>query len=279
MTYKVKLEVFEGPLDLLLYLIKKEELDIYDIPITKITDQYLEYLELMQLLDLNIAGEFLVVAATLIHIKSKVLLPPDPTDGIEMEDEDPRAELVRRLLEYKKFKEAATELSQMETKQKHFFSRVGPGYKDVEAPKEDDFFEASLFDLITAFTKVLKEIPKEAFHHVIKDEFTVSQKIHDILHLLVEKQKMVFTELFTAAKNKFEVITIFLALLELIKIREVVVVQKTAFSEIEIMRNTESVKTPMPIEAKAPEPAENAVAPQKAPDNTASEGKDAVKTE
>jgi len=121
MTYKVKLEVFEGPLDLLLYLIKKEEIDIYDIPIAKITDQYLEYLELMKLLDLNIAGEFLVMAATLIHIKSRMLLPPDQLEGEEKEEEDPRAELVRRLLEYKKFKEAATELSHMEKQQKNYF--------------------------------------------------------------------------------------------------------------------------------------------------------------
>src|SRR3989338_6794096 len=195
MTYKVKLEVFEGPLDLLLYLIKKEELDIYDIPIAKITDQYLEYLEFMKLLDLNIAGEFIVMAATLMHIKSKMLLPPDQLEGAELEEEDPRAELVKRLLEYKKFKEAAGELSQMESKQKHFFARVGTG-KDKAAAQEEDFFEASLFDLITAFTKILKDIPKDVFHEVIKDEFTVSEKIHDILHMLVDKSVIFFTELF-----------------------------------------------------------------------------------
>lgn len=242
MTYKVKLEVFEGPLDLLLYLIKKEEIDIYDIPITRITDQYLEYLELMQLLDLSIAGEFLVMAATLMHIKSKMLLPPDQTEE-EAEEVDPRAELVKRLLEYKKFKEAASELAQKESHQKHFFSRVGPGIDMDELPEvEGDFVEASLFDLITAFTKVLKDIPKEAFHKVIKDEFTVSEKIHDLLHMICDRNKMLFTDLFKAAKNKFEVITIFLAILELIKMREVVVRQVAPFGEIEILRNTESIK-------------------------------------
>ncbi len=241
MSYKVKLDVFEGPLDLLLYLIQKEEVDIYDIPISKITDQYLEYLELMQLLDLNIAGEFLVMAATLMHIKSKMLLPPDQTDQEEAE-EDPRAELVRRLLEYKKFKEAASELSQMESHQKHFFARVGSGVKFEEAKSKDEFFEASLFDLITAFTKVLKDIPKETFYQVIKDEFTVSEKIHDILHMIVEKNTIFFTELFKAAKNKFEIVTIFLALLELIKLKEVMVRQAAPFSEIEIIRNTEAIK-------------------------------------
>lgn len=242
MTYKVKLEVFEGPLDLLLYLIKKEEIDIYDIPIAKITDQYLEYLELMKLLDLTIAGEFLVMAATLIHIKSKMLLPPEQTEGEEKEEGDPRAELVRRLLEYKKFKEAAAELSQRESSQKHFFARVGSASAQEAAGTEDEFFEASLFDLITAFTKVLKDIPKEVFHEVIKDEFTVSEKIHDILHVLVEKNKMFFTDLFKAAKSKFEIITIFLALLELIKIKEVVVLQPAPFAEIEIIKNTEAIK-------------------------------------
>lgn len=242
MTYKVKLEVFEGPLDLLLYLIKKEEIDIYDIPITVVTDQYLEYLELMQLLDLTIAGEFLVMAATLIHIKSKMLLPPDQTEQ-EAEEEDPRAELVKRLLEYKKFKEAASALGQMESHQKHLFPRVGPGIDISELPAaEEEFVEASLFDLITAFTKVLKDIPKEAFHKVVKDEFTVSEKIHDILHMLCDRKSVLFTELFKAAKNKFEVITIFLAILELIKIREIGVRQLATFGEIEIIRNVETIK-------------------------------------
>jgi segregation and condensation protein A len=240
MTYKVKLEVFEGPLDLLLYLIKKEELDIYDIPIAKITDQYLEYLELMQLLDLNIAGEFLVMAATLMHIKSRLLLPPEQVEG-EIEEEDPRAELVKRLLEYKKFKEAAQHLSEMEKSQKHFFARIGVGADIVEAP-QPEYFEASLFDLITAFTKVLKEIPRDAFHEIIKDEFTVSQKIHDVLHMLVDKPRIYFLELFKAAKNRLEVITTFLAVLELIRLKEILITQAHPFGEIEIVRNTEGIR-------------------------------------
>lgn len=246
MTYKVKLEVFEGPLDLLLYLIKKEEVDIYDIPIAKITDQYLEYLELMKLLDLNIAGEFLVMAATLMHIKSRMLLPPEELEGEEKEEEDPRTELVRRLLEYKKFKEAASELSLMEKQQKNYFARVSSGIdkESLAVPPEPqgDFFEASLFDLITAFTKVLKDIPKDVFHKVVKDEFTVSEKIHDVLHMLVDRPVIFFRDLFKAAKTKFEVITIFLALLELIRLKEVCVRQATPFGDIEIIRNIEPVK-------------------------------------
>ena len=247
MTYKVKLDVFEGPLDLLLYLIQKEEVDIYDIPIAKITDQYLEYLELMKLLDLGIAGEFLVMAATLMHIKSKMLLPPEQVDGEEKPEEDPRAELVKRLLEYKKFKEAASELSHMESQHKHFFARVGPGIDVEDLPKEETFFEASLFDLITAFTKVLKDIPRDVFYKVVKDEFTVSEKIHDVLHMVVDKKKVLFTDLFRAAKTKFEIITIFLALLELIKIKEVIVIQAAPFGEIDIMKNVEAVKPPSEV--------------------------------
>ncbi|MBU0895471.1 MAG: segregation/condensation protein A [Candidatus Omnitrophica bacterium] len=243
MTYKVKLEVFEGPLDLLLYLIKKEEVDIYDIPIAKITDQYLEYMELMQLLDLTIAGEFLVMAATLMHIKSKLLLPPDETEVESEEELDPRVELVKRLLEYKKFKEAAAELAQKESHQKHFYARVGSGINMDELPAaKDEFFEASLFDLITAFTKVLRDIPKEMFHEIIKDEFTVSEKIHDVLHMLVDNRKVMFTDLFKAAKNKAEIITTFLAILELIKIREISIIQHAHFGEIEIVKSMDNIK-------------------------------------
>ena len=241
MTYKVKLEVFEGPLDLLLYLIKKEELNIYDIPIAKVTDQYLEYLELMKLLDLDIAGEFLVMAATLMHIKSRMLLPPDQLNEEEVE-EDPRAELVRRLLEYKKFKEAASQLASMESQQKHLFPRVGNIQPEEVVIPKDMLFEANLFDLITAFTKVLKDIPKDVFHEVIKDEFTVAQKMHDILHMMVEKTSIFFMDIFRAAKNKREMITIFLALLELIRLKTVSVKQSVVFGDIEIIRCAEEIR-------------------------------------
>ena len=241
MTYKVKLEVFEGPLDLLLYLIKKEELDIKDIPIAKITDQYLEYLELMQLMDLDIAGEFLVMAATLMHIKSRMLLPPDQLEQEDAE-EDPRAELVRRLLEYKKFKEAASQLASMESQQKHLFPRVGSINPEEMTIPKDLLFEANLFDLITAFTKVLKDIPKDIFHEVVKDEFTVAQKMHDILHMMVEKPSIFFLDLFKTARSKREMITTFLALLELIKQKVAVVKQAQPFSDIEIFRCIEEIK-------------------------------------
>ena len=190
MAYKLKLEVFEGPLDLLLYLIKKNQLNIYDIPIAQITQQYLEYLEMLKMLNLDIVGDFLVMAATLLQIKSRMLLPPDPTQQPE-EEEDPRDELVRRLLEYKKFKEIAEDLRGKELTRQDFFSRLfdEEKAKELKEDAKEVYFEASLFDLITAFTKVLKNVPQEVFYEVIKDTHTVEQKIHDILHMLLEQQQ------------------------------------------------------------------------------------------
>ncbi len=243
MTYKVKLNIFEGPLDLLLFLIKREKIDIYDIPISGITERYLEYLESMRLLDLEIAGEFLVMAATLMHIKSKMLLPQDENDIEEAEEEDPREELVRKLLEYKKYKEASQQLLEMHDRHKGAFLRKGAGDREkIISDDGQEYFEASLFDLITAFRKVLKEVSKEAFHKVIRNEFTVSDKIHQIYHILAKQPKIFFSSLFRNARNKDEVIVIFLAVLELMKLREVLIVQKEVFGEIEIIRNSEVVK-------------------------------------
>lgn len=242
MTYKVKLEVFEGPLDLLLYLIKKEEVDIYDIPIAKIAAQYLGYLNLMQLLDLKLAGEFLVMASTLMQIKSKMLLPLEERGPEEEEEEDPRAELVHRLLEYKKFKEAASRLEELEeTRLKSFRRRATPESFEAE-DTEESYFEAGLFDLITAFSKVLKSIPKKEFLQIIQDEFTVEKKVHDLLHLLVIKPVIYFSKLLARAKNKAEIIATFLAILELIRVKEIVIRQKDSFGEIQIVRHPEHVK-------------------------------------
>lgn len=239
MSYKVKLELFEGPLDLLLYLVKKEHLNIYDIPIAKVTEQYLQYLNLMQLLDLNIAGEFLVMAATLMQIKSKMLLPAEELP--QEEQEDPREELVRRLLEYEKFKEIAETLRQKEKTQQEVFKRP-----KVEEPceipgKTQVYFEASIFDLISAFSKALQDVPKQLFYEVIKDEFTIEEKVHEILHLLLVSPSISLAELFIKSKNKLEIIVIFLAILELIRLKEIVARQRELFGEIEITRNKENI--------------------------------------
>jgi segregation and condensation protein A len=240
MSYKIKLEIFEGPLDLLLYLVKKDHLNIYDIPIAHVTEQYLKYLELMKLLDLNIAGEFLVMAATLMQIKSKMLLPPDP-NAVPLEEEDPRQELIRKLLEYEKFKEVAENLRQKESGQQEIFKR--PKAQDTgEAPLETEiYFEASLFDLINVFSKVMESVPKEVFYEVIKDEFTVEEKVHTILHLLLERPSVRIFELFSQAKSKIEIVVVFLAILELIRMKEIVAWQKGLFAEIEISRNKENI--------------------------------------
>lgn len=231
MSYKIQLDVFEGPLDLLLYLIKKEELDIYDIPITKITEQYLEYLSLMEILDLEVAGEFLVMAATLMQIKSRMLLPPDPA-GIETEEPDPRSELVRRLIEYMAFKEAAQDLKGREMRRSEFFSRIG--VEPERSPEDEAFFEASLFDLMSAFKGVLAGLPQDSAHEIFKDEFSVSEKIEEITNRLFKEPVLKFSQLFRVAKNKVEGITIFLALLELIRLKKVRVHQSERFGEIDI---------------------------------------------
>jgi segregation and condensation protein A len=249
MSYRVKLELFEGPLDLLLYLVKRDHLNIYDIPISTITDQYLAYLELMKILDLGIAGEFLVMAATLMQIKSKMLLPPDETHQPDEEQEDPREDLVRQLLEYERFKEIAQELRKRETDQREVYRR--PQMDEKEIPETaPGYFEASIFDLITAFSKALKDPSKELFYNVIKDEFTIQDKVHEILHRLLLASSVGLTELFASAKNKLEVIVTFLAVLELTRLKEIVARQKEAFGEIEIVRNQQNI---IPDESKSEE--------------------------
>ncbi len=241
MNYKIKLEIFEGPLDLLLYLVKKDHLNIYDIPIAKVTEQYLQYLNLMQMLDLNIAGEFLVMAATLMQIKSKMLLPAEEGASSEEEQEDPREELVRRLLEYEKFKEIASDLRQKETDQREIFKR--PKLEAQKKPQENKeaYFEASIFDLINAFSRALKDVPKEVFYEVVKDKFTIEEATHKILHLLLVKTEVRLSELFNQAKNKLEIIVTFLAVLELIKVKEITARQSELFQEIDIVRNKENI--------------------------------------
>lgn len=242
MSYKVKLNIFEGPLDLLYFLIKKDKIDLYDIPIAEVTEQYLGYLRLMKILDLEVAGEFLVLAATLMHIKSKMLLPEEE-DPAEPDEEDPREELVRQLLEYKKYKDAADKLMSLRQEHKDVFMRRGLGKREkVVGDDGTEYFEASLFDLITAFQKVLQDVPKETFHKVIRNEFTVSDKIHQICHMLAGKKTLKLSELIGSARNKDEAIVFFLAVLELIKGSDILALQRESFGEVEIMINPDVVK-------------------------------------
>lgn len=247
MSYRLRLDLFEGPLDLLLYLIKKDDIDITNIPIAQVTDQYLQYIDMMKILDLDIVGDFLVMAATLMQIKSRMLLPPDP-NAEEKEEEDPRDELVRRLMEYKKFKEIAELLHDKETRRKDLFSRHPDEAweEQIREESKEVYFEASLFDLISALTEALKKTPEEVLHEIVREEYTVEQKIHDILHVLIERPSLSLHALFTRAKTKAEVIVTFLAVLELIRLKEIKAFQKEHFSDIEVHRNKENIMPAAP---------------------------------
>ncbi len=235
--YKVKFEVFEGPLDLLLYLIKKEEVDIYQVNLTRLATQFIEYIETMRLLDLEVAGEFLVMAATLMYIKSRELLPVDQQVQVEGEEEgeDPRWELIRQLVEYKKFKDAAAQLAALEARQEDVYPRV-PGKLefDTEAPRGA---EASLFDLINAVNTVLQRFNKPADQREIyEDKWNVSEKIQHLLTAISQRPALKFSELFAGVGSRLEVIVTFLALLELVRLKQLTAVQPEPFGEIEICR-------------------------------------------
>jgi segregation and condensation protein A len=230
--YTVRLEMFEGPLDLLLHLINKNELDIFNIPIALITEQYLEYLKLMKVLNLDIAGEYLLMASTLLHIKSKMLLPTS-TEEEEEEGEDPRAELVRRLLEYQKYKNAAGELGRRPMLDRDVFIRLIPG--DTEQIREEEKIEVSLFELLEAFRKVLERVKIEAFHEVILERLSVEEKIEEILALLQkEKRSMAFHLLFPEPASLRVIVVTFLAILELVKMKHVRIFQAAPFETIRI---------------------------------------------
>lgn len=229
--YTIRLGMFEGPLDLLLHLIQKNELDIMDIPIALITEQYLGYLDLMKVLNLDGAGEYLLMASTLLHIKSKVLLPPATEEGEETE-EDPRADLVRRLLEYQKYKKAAAELERRPLLERDVFVRPVPG--DGTGQEEGEL-SVSLFQLLEAFRKVLERAKPEAVHEVILDRVSVEEKIQEILALLQrEKRSMAFQRLFAQEATRRVVVVTFLAILELVKMRLVRIFQPSVFETIRI---------------------------------------------
>ena len=255
MSYEVKLEVFEGPLDLLLHLIKKHEVNIYDIPISLVTQQYLEYIDLMKDLNLEIAGEFLLMAATLTHIKSKMLLPLEEKAGEDEEAEDPRAELIRKLLEYKSFKEVAEELGQREDTWRDIF--YNPPDKTIE--DEEVFIEVGLFDLLEAFRDVIAKIPEGKSFEIEPDELTV----RGMMTAIIERLDMAATEGVTlmslledgsacieplgCAQGKLHekftrrnIVVIFLALLELARIRLIKLMQAGSSETIRIYRNEDN---------------------------------------
>jgi segregation and condensation protein A len=227
---RVQLEIFEGPLDLLLHLIKKNQVSITDIPIAAITEQYLATLELMQSLNLDVAGEFLVMAATLIHIKSRMLLPAGDDEADEDEGVDPRDELVRRLLEYQRFKEAADQLERREILSRDVFVRTGV---PTEESPPAAFRELSVFELLAALGRVLERLPSDDdVHEVTLEKITVRGKMTLLLDTLRSSGKVLFESLFNEVKSRMEVVVTFLAMLELVKGRAVRIFQEEATGPI-----------------------------------------------
>ena len=231
MTTRVQLEIFEGPLDLLLHLIKKNEVSITDIPIATITEQYLATLEVMQTFNLDVAGEFLVMAATLIHIKSRMLLPMADDEDDEEEGTDPRQELVRRLLEYQRFKDAADQLERRELLTRDVFVRSVAPAEEIPAP---GFREVSVFELLTALKRVLDRLPKDVVHEVMLEKITMREKMSLLLDQLRTQGKILFESLFAEVTTRMEVVVTFLAMLELVKVRAIRIFQEEANGPIQI---------------------------------------------
>jgi segregation and condensation protein A len=232
--YKVRLEVFEGPLDLLLYLVKRDELDIYDISIERITGQYLDYLEAFKELNIDIAGEFVVMAANLLYLKSRSLLPLDLQPPAEdAEEDDPRWDLIRQLIEYKKFKEAAAQLQHRAIEQENIFTRSGPSAADGSAPMP--LGDVGIFQLINAFQQMIKRIEaRRELQEIFGENFTVSDKIESILVRVGEGTALKFSDLFADVASRVEIVVTFLALLELIRLKQVRATQIDPFGEIEL---------------------------------------------
>lgn len=231
-VYTVRLEMFEGPLDLLLHLIQKNEVDIFNIPIALITQQYLETLNVMKVLNLDVAGEYLLMASTLLHIKSKMLLP-SPTEEEAEEGEDPRAELVKRLLEYQKYKEAAAELERRPMLDRDVFVRLVTAPEDE--PETEERIEANLFELLDLFRQVLERAKPETFHEVTLERITVEEKVQDILSLLKRENRSIgFHRLFPEEASRRVIIVTFLAVLELVKMKLIRIFQMAPFETIRV---------------------------------------------
>ena len=232
----IKLPVYEGPLDLLLDLIQRNEMDIYNIQVSLIAQQYLGYLHQMRELNLEIAGDFLVMAATLLYIKSKMLLPPDEEDK-EEEGPDPRAVLVEKLLEYQAFKQAAQELGVLETERGKAFTRQIADYYLQELDPEDtgiDTFSANLYDLLQAFHQVLAKASKEIVHEVFEEEVSIEEKMEEIKQRLHAEGRFTFWSLFAKPWTRNELIATFLAMLEITRLKAARIFQDKVFGEIMI---------------------------------------------
>jgi segregation and condensation protein A len=233
MAYEIKLDIFEGPLDLLLYLIRKNEIDIYDIPIALITRQYLEYIEMLRSLNLDLAGEFLVLAATLLHIKSRLLLPVEE-DPSTQDEEDPRAELVRQLLDYQAFKEVALELDRRPVLERDVFTRRCPAACPNDPADPGVFVEMDVFDLVKAFQQMLTRLDKADMIEIEAEEMSLADRINEIMDRLMECKHLTFTELIGVRTDRRWILFTFLALLELMKLRMIKAYQSESYGAIRL---------------------------------------------
>ncbi len=234
MSYEIKLDVFEGPLDLLLYLIKKNKIDIYNIPIALITDQYLQYLEMLRSLNLDLAGEYLVLASTLIHIKSRMLLPADEESEAE-EEGDPRLELVQQLIEYQSYKEAALGLDSRLLLERDVFARGLYVEAPAETEKDEEDIELSLFDLVASFQKIVSQMNKEELLEINGERMSLADCINEIMERLTKEQNLLFTDLLETLRDKRKIIYTLLAILELMKLRMIKAYQTGPFGVIRII--------------------------------------------
>lgn len=221
--YRVQLNNFEGPLDLLLFFIKRDELDIYDIPISYITKQFLEYIHLMEELDLDVASEFILMASMLMSIKARMMLPREDADDEELDESDPRYELVQRLLEYKRYKEMSEKMADMDEETRKKYMRGYPEADEVDQQATGEALQdVTMFDLIAAFKKVLQDIErKNIVHHVEKVSTTVEEQAEFVLNRLQASGKQTFMEVCSTLKNKIYVVVTFLAVLEMIKEQQI----------------------------------------------------------
>ena len=239
MPYRVQLQNFEGPLDLLLFLIKKNEVEIYDIPVADITQQYLEYLNMIELLDLDNASEFVLMAATLIRIKAQMLLPKPELEDDE-EAEDPREELVRRLLEYQRYKEVAWQISDLEKEQRQHFARSAYSFnfEDDQDLEEEELLgkEVSIFDLMSVFSEVIKRIPPRTEYTVEQIPVTIEEQAEVIMALVEKQERVLLTEMLQQIKERIVVIVTFVALLDLVKSKQFQLNQNNPFAEIWIRK-------------------------------------------
>jgi segregation and condensation protein A len=247
-AFPVKLEMFEGPLDLLLHLIKKNEVNVHDIPIALITAQYLETIELMQELNLDVAGEFLLMAATLIHIKSKMLLPrPETAAAVEGEEEDPRDALVRRLLEHQKFKAAAGLLHEREQLRAAQWQRPDERVAAIAGDEYEPELEVDLFSLLTAFQAVVQRAKQRPKVLLPPEQIPVEVRIDQLLARLSETEACGFDDLFTDANDRGGLIVTFLALLEMIRLKLIRVFQSGSFGPIRVYKRPRPSDAPHPI--------------------------------